>query len=112
MHTKIQDHEFSVPSEILTEPNLLSYCTNRHPSMALACSSTLSIIPSTMIDYPGYLLCNCNPYFCNAKIVTYNVRIKTANTAYAFKETPPRFLYGDCTKTHNVLKYNSYGVNF
>ena len=34
-HTKIQAHEFSVPSELSTEPNLPSYCKNRHPYVAL-----------------------------------------------------------------------------
>ena len=77
MHTKIQAHESSVPSEILTEPNLPPYCEIRHPSVAWKCPSTLYVIPSAVLDYPISFLCNCNHYFCVAKIVNCNVHIKT-----------------------------------
>ena len=61
---------------MLNEPNLPYYCADFHPSVALTCPSALSVSPSTMLDYPGSLLCNCNLYFCVAKIVNCNVRIK------------------------------------
>ena len=66
---KIQAHELSVPSEILTEPKLPStFCTNHHPSVDLAFPITLSVSPSVMLDCPGSFLCNFNPPFCVEKL--------------------------------------------
>ena len=60
---KIQAHELSVPYEMFTEPSLPSYCVDRRLYVNLACPSILSVIPSTIIDYHGSLLCNCKSLF-------------------------------------------------
>ena len=79
---------------MLIEPHLPSYCLDHHPFVALACPGTFSLRPSTMLDYHGSFLCNCNPSFCVAKIVNSNVGIKYP--------PPPGVLYGDCTRTHTI----------
>ena len=91
----MQAHEFSVPSEILTELKLmLTYCMNCHTSVALSCPSTLSEIPSTILDYPGYFLCRFNPSFYVAKIVKCDNHIK--------KHT---------NLNKNLLNFQSQGLN-